>query len=677
MSSYRVVVFKGWGVAAPYVMQDLAEAFRDLGHEVLLLDVANLNEKAAGALVPAVGEFKPDFAVFYGAVGIIRYNAGPRVTHILQELDLPFAALIYDNPHLIMDVLKWARSPLMNLFVWDDVYADELRAAGFERVNPIALATNPRRFAGNLRQGHKGRDWQPPAIAFVGSLPGEDRITQLRDELQADTLVHAILRIRRLNPALSAYQAVKLLSRELDARTGERLVGLLDTPFSRKLAYLTDVMLMRERRIAAVRALEGHGINVWGSENWREVLKNPDTYKGRIDYDNEVPVLYATASIVLDVPAGQLLTSVNQRVFDVLAAGGFIITEYRRDIEKHFRIGEEIVCYRDVNELVGLVEKFLHDPNGRAKITAAGQRRVLSQHTWHRRAEQIAEVMGAEVKSRRARVHYVLKSYMRPVACNVCGSEASEPLYEYKYHYCYLELRFRLVRCKNCHLVFNNPQWESWLVDDFYRQRYHRRGESEKDLGSVVTALIPVAEQELDLIEELKPPGRLLDVGAGICVFGAVAATRGWEVWALEPFEEPVKWARELFPWANMHILPGKLDGIVLPEGSFDVITLNEVLEHVHNPSVTLARVHSLLRADGYVVITVPDALSIHARLNGREWRHWDPPYHLYGFSRHSLTVLLDKTGFQPLLWRSSIMYPGQLLVVGMKTCFAANASLR
>ena len=103
--------------------------------------------------------------------------------------------------------------------------------------------------------------------------------------------------------------------------------------------------------------------------------------------------LYNTSKIVLNVtnwdPARYV--ALNQRVFDVPATGAFLLTDYSPELEEHYRIGEEIVCYRDVEELRDKARHYLAHDTERERIAAAGYRKALTLPTIRDRMRQVIE----------------------------------------------------------------------------------------------------------------------------------------------------------------------------------------------------------------------------------------------------------------------------------------------
>ncbi|MFH1708625.1 MAG: glycosyltransferase [Planctomycetota bacterium] len=99
--------------------------------------------------------------------------------------------------------------------------------------------------------------------------------------------------------------------------------------------------------------------------------------------------LYRTSRIVLDFHNTGGNTGFSLRVFEVLGAGAFLLSEYSRDTAQVFDIGREVVCFKTPEELVALIRKHLGDEAGRRMIAQAGAARVARDYTWDAVARRI------------------------------------------------------------------------------------------------------------------------------------------------------------------------------------------------------------------------------------------------------------------------------------------------
>jgi SAM-dependent methyltransferase len=83
------------------------------------------------------------------------------------------------------------------------------------------------------------------------------------------------------------------------------------------------------------------------------------------------------------------------------------------------------------------------------------------------------------------------------------------------------------------------------------------------------------------------------------------------------------------------------------PVRRFDLVILNQVLEHLDDPGGTVAALAGLLAQGGKLIIGVPNFGSWQAAFGGPTWFHLDVPRHLHHFSLPSLAALLGEHGLE------------------------------
>ncbi len=87
-------------------------------------------------------------------------------------------------------------------------------------------------------------------------------------------------------------------------------------------------------------------------------------------------------------------------------------------------------------------------------------------------------------------------------------------------------------------------------------------------------------------------------------------------------------------------------DQLKAQEGSFDVLTAIEVIEHAVDPLSMLRQVRKLLRPGGLFFLTTGNARPLVARLTG--WSYVNPDVHMSCFEPLTLEVAMRKAGFRP-----------------------------
>lgn len=196
-----------------------------------------------------------------------------------------------------------------------------------------------------------------------------------------------------------------------------------------------------------------------------------------------------------------------------------------------------------------------------------------------------------------------------------------------------------IVRCANC----GHMQLERIPAEEVLEESYEEAASTdylEEEAGQRATAA-----SILEQIERHREPGRLLDLGCWVGFFGAEAQKRGWSATGVEPSRFASTYARDEL---GLEVISAGLFEADLPEGSFAVVFLGDVVEHLPDPAEAVRRVGSLLAPGGLLVMALPDAGSRLARAMGRRW--WSViPTHVHYFTRASMARLLSENGFDVL----------------------------
>jgi 2-polyprenyl-3-methyl-5-hydroxy-6-metoxy-1,4-benzoquinol methylase len=149
------------------------------------------------------------------------------------------------------------------------------------------------------------------------------------------------------------------------------------------------------------------------------------------------------------------------------------------------------------------------------------------------------------------------------------------------------------------------------------------------------------------------PPARVLDVGCAHGGYVALLDWAGYEATGTEISAEAAQLAQETF---GVRVLPGTVESQTFGAASFDVIVLNDVIEHLPDPLATLRHCGKLLSQDGFFVVQTPEYKEhlSYADLRATSdlfLRHMDRnnEEHLYLFSRRSAGLLFSRLGFPHL----------------------------
>ncbi|MBU2644718.1 glycosyltransferase [bacterium] len=196
----------------------------------------------------------------------------------------------------------------------------------------------------------------------------------------------------------------------------------------------------------------------------------------------------------------------------------------------------------------------------------------------------------------------------------------------------------RIVQCLQCGLMYTESRLSDVQLKEFY-------ADVEDPLyARNIDARYQTFRYNLNQIRGLLPvKGRLLDVGAYCGAFLKIAQESGFEAMGIEPSKWASRFAREEL---NQNVMQGALKDIPAHINGFDVISLWDVLEHVHDPREELRLISSKLSKGGILVFSTLDVDNWFPRLLGERWP-WFMDMHLFYFNQEVLNHMLSQTGFE------------------------------
>src|SRR2546425_7246083 len=246
-------------------------------------------------------------------------------------------------------------------------------------------------------------------------------------------------------------------------------------------------------------------------------------------------------------------------------------------------------------------------------------------------------------------------SLIATTACIVCHGRRFQPYRSIRSHLEVIpegldrgpDVHVTISRCQDCGLL---------RLEATGNESVHRLYTEESiSYAASLSKLREPADESVYSADEFQfmpgPPGRLLDVGCSSGYFLRRARCRGWDAYGLDLDPRAVAHARAEL---GLNVKHGSLSNTEFPSEWFDVVTLWGVLEHLPDPIGQLRIVHRLLRADGQLVIAVPNAASLNqavARLSQHGWDMFCEPGHLYHYDHRTLTRLLAQSGFRDVRW--------------------------
>ena len=176
---------------------------------------------------------------------------------------------------------------------------------------------------------------------------------------------------------------------------GASEVPLLNLPKTQDVFFASTPDM---RRLLTLESIKDFNLSVYG-ERWSRFqhLMSPDLWKQvhpKALWGKDLSALLQSSKIALNINIlcwHAIESGVNLRVFEILAARSFLLTEYSEELGELFCLGEEAESYKTIAELKDKIRFYLDNDSAREKIAQKGHEKFLRHFTWEKRMKALTD----------------------------------------------------------------------------------------------------------------------------------------------------------------------------------------------------------------------------------------------------------------------------------------------
>jgi ubiquinone/menaquinone biosynthesis C-methylase UbiE len=239
------------------------------------------------------------------------------------------------------------------------------------------------------------------------------------------------------------------------------------------------------------------------------------------------------------------------------------------------------------------------------------------------------------------------------IPCPLCGEHSPKLVLYARDRLFARPGRYSIVSCSHCDLRYLSPRPTLDALGAHYPPQYFIYQPAE-DLPAFTrpmarffaTARWTESIARLERVRgPLAPDTRVVDVGCGLNDYlVTLKKLRGIQGIGVDFSPDAAAYVRDTL---HMPVHAGTLQQANFAEGEFDVVSMNEYLEHEPNPREVLREARRITKPGGHLCLEVPYIESWPARIFGSRWSQIDAPRHLIHFSEHTLREMLRRSGFE------------------------------
>lgn len=219
---------------------------------------------------------------------------------------------------------------------------------------------------------------------------------------------------------------------------------------------------------------------------------------------------------------------------------------------------------------------------------------------------------------------------------------------------------FTVVKCRSCGLMRTNPRPTLETIEYYYPDDY------SPYLGTMVNSESP-SPTHSSLLKRIArllvqfntnrlpplPPGRILEIGCASGAFLHLMALNGWKVNGIEFSSAAAENARAL----GYSVHHGSIESAPEQDHFYDLIVGWMVLEHLHEPLLSLKNLHRWTKSRGWLVISVPNVGGYEFKIFKDAWYALQVPTHLFFYTPKTLEKVLERGG-----WRIEKLFHQRIL---------------
>ena len=362
---------------------------------------------------------------------VVSFNYFPIVSMICSTCRIPYYAWVYDCPHFTL-YAKQITLPCNHIGIFDREMVRRLEDYGVETVYDVPLSVDAAYFAGRIMEAEPAEKKKYQCdISFVGSLyTGEyDYYEKLFAGSEPSAVAFGTSQGRETERISSFTEIRAAIERQCFSYRRDHLrqsviEGRIDLNGIRKhmeeqglmlgedyFASPEDILLaavlekrvtVEERRILLTEAAkrfahgfktEQNGIGVGRTDRGFDfrLYTGSDTKglpelavlnRGTVDYHTQMPLVFAGSRINLNISLRSIHSGIPLRVLDIMACGGFVLSNWQPEIAACFAEGGEIVTFDSLEDCLAKTAYYLSHEEERRQIAANGQKKVQEKFSY-------------------------------------------------------------------------------------------------------------------------------------------------------------------------------------------------------------------------------------------------------------------------------------------------------
>ena len=321
------------------------------------------------------------------------------ISRVCEERHLPYVIWTCDNP-LISMYHESVFYDCNYIFTFDKTNYLEFKGMGVKHIYYLPLCVDAKRCETLIAEANDLCCYHNE-VAFVGSLYERNSYDRLRPALP-DYLQGYFEAVMEAQMNISGGNIVeRLLTPDIlmDLEQYFHLEKSAGSFSDLGLIFSTTVLGFKiaaiQRRKALIQLSTHYPVKIYSNSDVSDLIKVE--YGGSVDYWSQMPKVFHESKINLNFTIPNIKSGIPLRVWDVLGAGGFLLTNFQAELPAYFENKKDLVWFEDQEELLELTGYYLSHEEERREIAQKGFEKVKKYHSYHQRIENLMNIITNEL----------------------------------------------------------------------------------------------------------------------------------------------------------------------------------------------------------------------------------------------------------------------------------------
>ena len=335
-------------------------------------------------------KYRPDF--------VFSFNFLPVISKVCNKEGIIYVSWIYDNPEIFLYNYNM-KNPCNIVLMFDSKQYMEFMEGGIKNVHYLPLAASTKRLDSIIPTGTDKKKYSAD-ISFVGSLYTERK--QYYEEIAPkldpytlgyiDGIINSQLQVDGVNFVEECLtpDITQKIQKASNIYPYPDSIETIEYLYANYIINRQITIIERKELLTLIGA--HHPLKLYTYKQNNSFSPKGVHNMGPANYFTEMPLVFKLSKINLNITLRSIQHAIPLRVFDILGSGGFLLSNFQRDLQYHFVPGEDFVYYESRKDLLDKIDYYLVNENERMDIARNAHRKIKEQHTFNVRVKEIIDL---------------------------------------------------------------------------------------------------------------------------------------------------------------------------------------------------------------------------------------------------------------------------------------------